>query len=108
MYCKLNYHLNQTHSLDLQNDSYQKNSATSTSNIFDDLPSLKLAEATEPQDELERFLSTERDLRVKDGLHWWVEHKHLYPRLHRMALDYLSIPGKFFFFCNRMLIDHIC
>ena len=30
---------------------------------------------------------------VTDALAWWYEHKNVYPRLHRMALDYLSIPG---------------
>jgi hAT family C-terminal dimerisation region len=49
------------------------------------------------EDELAKYLSTPRDLHVKDGLRWWYDRKHLYPRLHRMAMDYLSIPGKFFF-----------
>lgn len=31
---------------------------------------------------------------VKDPLKWWVDNKFLYPNLHCMALDYLSIPGK--------------
>jgi hypothetical protein len=26
-------------------------------------------------------------------LKWWMEHRHIYPNLHRMALDYLSVPG---------------
>lgn len=30
---------------------------------------------------------------VKDPLGWWVDNKHVYPKLHRMALDYLSIPA---------------
>ena len=106
MYHILNHYLNKTHSHNLKNDSCKKNT---TSNIFDDLPSLKPAKATELQDKLESFLSMEWDLNVKDGLRWWVERKHLYPQLHRMALDYLSIPGKllFFFVCNGMLIDYI-
>ena len=29
---------------------------------------------------------------------WWYEHKHIYPHLSRMAMDYLSIPGKYFLF----------
>ena len=67
-----------------------------STNIFDDLPSLQPAEAMELRDDLEWFLSTEWDLNVKDSLRWWIEHKHVYPRLYKMALDYLSIPGKFF------------
>lgn len=35
---------------------------------------------------------------VTDGLQWWSERKDLYPCLSRMALDYLSIPGTFYFF----------
>ena len=31
---------------------------------------------------------------VKDPLKWWVASRHTYPNLYRMALDYLSIPGK--------------
>jgi hypothetical protein len=31
---------------------------------------------------------------VKDPLKWWIANRHVYPKLHRMALDYLSIPGK--------------
>jgi hypothetical protein len=25
---------------------------------------------------------------------WWYEHKHIYPRLYCMALNYHTIPGK--------------
>ena len=31
---------------------------------------------------------------IKDPLKWWVDNKYVYLNLHRMALDYLSIPGK--------------
>ena len=68
--------------------------ASSSKNIFDNLPTLRSPEAMELHDKLDFYLSTKRDLDVKDGLRWWHEHKHLYPRLYRMALDYLSIPGK--------------
>jgi hypothetical protein len=82
----------------LQEDLGEKTlAAASSKNIFDDLPALKGPEttATELQDELANYLSTPRDLSVKDGLRWWYDRKHLYPRLHRMAMDYLSIPGRF-------------
>ena len=69
--------------------------SASSENIFDNLPALE-PEATVPQDELDTYLSTQRELDVKDGLRWWQEHKHLYPHLYRRALDYLSIPGYFF------------
>lgn len=66
-------------------------------NIFDKLPALQPPRIRELRDELERYLSTGRELHVKDGLLWWFERKHIYPRLYRMATDYLSIPGKFLF-----------
>lgn len=43
-----------THSLNLPNDP--------STNIFDDLPSLQPLKVTEPQDELDKFLSTEQNL----------------------------------------------
>jgi hypothetical protein len=74
----------------------------SPANIFDDLPALQdqTLENRGLHDELERFLSTERELGVKNGLVWWFERKHIYPRLYRMAMDYLSIPGKFIYARN--------
>jgi len=68
--------------------------ASSEANIFDDLPALRAPKATKMRDEFESYLSTNRDLQVDDGLVWWHERKHIYPRLYRMAMDYLSIPGK--------------
>ena len=35
---------------------------------------------------------------VKDPLKWWVANCHIYPNLHHMALDYLSIPGALFIY----------
>jgi hypothetical protein len=61
-------------------------------NMFDDLPTLAAPKATDLRDELDRFLSTDPEY-VKDVLMWWFERQHIYPRLSRMALDYLSIPG---------------
>ena len=71
--------------------------SSSTTNIFDDLPALRPTTAAY-RDELEKFLSTDRELNVQDGLLWWHERKHIYPRLSRMAMDYLSIPGNIFLF----------
>jgi hypothetical protein len=86
----------------IQNDNHsqletQKNTLKTTSsstNIFDDLPSLRPPTTATHRDELANYLSTERELHINDGLIWWHERKHIYPRLSRMALDYLSIPGK--------------
>ena len=65
-------------------------------NIFDNLLVLQAPNIRELMDELARYLSTGRDLHVKDGLLWWFERKHIYPTLYRMAMDYLSIPGTLF------------
>jgi len=62
-------------------------------NIFDNLPTLLAPKKSALQDDLDRFLSTDPE-EVTDVLLWWYEHKHIYPHLYRMALDYLSIPGK--------------
>lgn len=64
-----------------------------TSNIFDDLPSLSAPKPTELRDELDRYLSTDPE-HVTDVLLWWQEHRAMFPCLSRMALDYLTIPGK--------------
>jgi hypothetical protein len=45
-------------------------------------------------DELRLYLSSPPE-EVLHPLRWWYEKRLLYPRLHRMALDYLSIPGLF-------------
>ena len=59
-------------------------------------------------DELAMYLSTGRDLNVKDGLLWWFEHKHIYPSLYRMAIDYLSISGPFTYLFLMNLLTDIC
>jgi len=46
------------------------------------------------QDELETYLSADHDHKVDNVIQWWIDHKHTYPRLSRMARDYLTIPGK--------------
>jgi hypothetical protein len=61
-------------------------------NVFDNLPSLAPPKSTELRDKLARYLSTDPE-NVKDVLIWWHERKAMYPRLSRMALDYLTIPG---------------
>jgi hypothetical protein len=60
--------------------------------MFDDLPALLAPASTELSGELERYLSTDPE-HVTDVLAWWYERRAIYPRLHRMALDYLTIPG---------------
>jgi hypothetical protein len=68
--------------------------------MFDNLATLA-APKQELRDELEKYLSIDTE-RVSDVLLWWFEHKNVYPRLSRMALDYLSIPGEFFFLFHNL------
>jgi hypothetical protein len=73
---------------------FPKESSSGSKNIFDNLPALLAPKKSALRDDLDRFLSTDPE-DVTDALLWWYEHKHVYPHLYRMALDYLSIPGKF-------------
>ena len=65
-----------------------------STNTFDNLPALSAPRQEDLRDELDRYLSTDPE-EVADPLRWWFERKHMYPRLYRMALDYLSIPREF-------------
>jgi hypothetical protein len=73
------------------NTSMYQSKSVPSKNIFDNLPSLTTHQVSELYDELERYLGTDPE-DVQDVLLWWYEHKHIYPRLYRMALNYLSIP----------------
>ena len=79
-----------------------------STNIFDNLPALTPTQGKAIIDELRLYLSTEVE-NVTDALQWWYEKRKTYPRLHRMALDYLSIPGMLFscyFMCNLLTQLH--
>ena len=45
---------------------------------------------------LDRYLSTARVKDIDDPLSWWYENRGTYPRLWRMARDYLTIPGMWY------------
>jgi hAT family C-terminal dimerisation region len=62
-------------------------------NIFDLLPTLAAPPVTKHTDELKFYLDSDPE-NVSDPLRWWVSKQNVYPYLSRMALDYLSIPGK--------------
>lgn len=49
-------------------------------------------ETSSLKNELEAYLDAPR-VDTDDPLGWWSENRHLYPRLWRMARDYLTIPG---------------
>lgn len=48
--------------------------------------------------ELDHYLMSGRVKDVKDPLQWWFDNRGSYPRLSRMARDFLTIPGEFFSF----------
>jgi hypothetical protein len=75
----------------------QPESPISTSkNIFDNLPVFNSV-ATALFDEITRYLNTGPEhVKNEDLLIWWYEHRHVYPHLSRMALDYHTIPGMSF------------
>ena len=49
-------------------------------------------------DKLDRYISSGRIKGVKDPIRWWHENQASYPRLSRMAKDYLTIPGQYSLF----------
>jgi hypothetical protein len=65
--------------------------------------STKEAKRSELRDELDTYLSSDPEY-VDDVLVWWSERRRTFPRLSRMALDYLTLPGK----CYEPLIPAIC
>jgi hypothetical protein len=62
-------------------------------NIFDNIPALAKPKLSELRDELAAYLSTDPE-HVDNVLAWWFERRSVYPHLYRMALDYLTLPGK--------------
>ena len=76
---------------------------SSAKNIFDNLPALSTPPKSNLRDELDCYLSTDPE-HVTDALAWWYDKQHVYLHLHHMALDYLTIPGKFKFHLVYMLI----
>ena len=64
-------------------------------NIFDELPALSAPLKTD-HDKLDHYLSTDPE-HVTDAVAWWYKKQFVYPCLHCMALDYLTIPGDLFF-----------
>ncbi|KAJ2911793.1 hypothetical protein MD484_g8620, partial [Candolleomyces efflorescens] len=62
--------------------------------------------------ELDRYLATKTVKGVEDPLAWWYENRGSYPRLWRMARDYLTIPAtsvavERVFSQGRLIISHI-
>ena len=47
--------------------------------------------------ELDHYLKSARVKDVNDPLQWWHDNRGSYPRLSRMARDFLTIPGESFY-----------
>lgn len=63
--------------------------------MFDNMSFLSVPKKAAVVDELTRYLASPTEATL-DPLLWWIEKRAVYPHLARMALDYLSIPGKFY------------
>jgi hypothetical protein len=60
--------------------------------MFDDLDDISAPIEKKLKDEIKAYLNA--DLETHDNvLEWWRGRRKTYPRLSRMALDYLTIPG---------------
>jgi len=96
--------------------------------VFNKLPALALPKPADLGSEVDRYLSSDVK-HVTDPLAWWHARRSMYPQLSQMALDYLSIPGKFIsdrlidrfniftatsidverlFSRSRLLLSHVC
>jgi hypothetical protein len=72
--------------------------------MFYNLPDLA-AVSSDHWDELDHYLSMDAE-DIKDGILWWHDKHATFPHLSHMALDYLSIPGKWSsILC---LLDSLC
>ena len=79
--------------------------SSNSKNIFDNLPSLQAPKLSELFGKLDRYLST-GPKHVIDVLAWWYENREDYLCHHCMALDYLSIQGKFYYLDVGYIFDH--
>ena len=64
--------------------------------MFDNLPALAPPKAANLGSEIDHYLNSDVK-HVTDLLAWWHAQCGTYPQLSRMALNYLSIPGKSLF-----------
>lgn len=56
--------------------------------------------------EISRYLQAPSES-PENVLLWWIEHRKVYPRLSRMALDYLTVPGMYCTANNRVGITKV-
>jgi hypothetical protein len=80
-------------------------------NIFEDHPAFAAPKPADLRGELDRYLTADVE-QAPDVLAWWHERRNTYPRLSRMAIDYLSIPAtsvdvERVFSKGRILLSHL-
>jgi hAT family C-terminal dimerisation region len=80
--------------------------------MFDDMLDSPSTSTTASSVELTAYLASPVDPTVKDPVMWWWEHRFQYPRLSRMARDYLTIPPtsvdvERVFSKGRILLSHL-
>lgn len=67
-------------------------------------------EGIEELHELDEYLLQPIE-RVRDPVGWWWDHRLVYPKLSKMAFDYLSVPGTvltvFRGFSTHLIYDHL-
>jgi hypothetical protein len=85
--------------VDDSNTKHDPKSKTSDIGGFASFGDLSVTSAPHAS-EIQEYLSFPVD-NIKEPLKWWVDNKNVYPNLHRMALDYLSIPGKSYYFITQ-------
>jgi hypothetical protein len=64
------------------------------SNWLEDIP---IPEAIQDADELQEYLAQPPERTRVNPLRWWWDKHQTWPNLSRMALDYLCIPGMFYY-----------
>ncbi|KAJ3002262.1 hypothetical protein NUW54_g5941 [Trametes sanguinea] len=117
----------QTRSADSDSDSDSSGSSQSSKNktrdadapesdsgnIFDQIPDLFCGSKrrTSEVDELDAYLKAEPE-DITNPFQWWYRRRRVYPRLARMAMDYLSIPAtsvdvERVFSRGRLLLPHV-
>lgn len=76
-------------------DAEPATNESTAKNVFDTLPAYRETAMFGEFDDLTRYLGNMvEDVKNEDLLRWWYEHKHIYPHLYRMALDYHTVPCK--------------
>jgi hypothetical protein len=66
--------------------------------VDNDFGNISLGKTAVQRSEIDEYLALPVE-QVKDVLLWWYEKQHVFPKLSRMAHDYLSIPGECHFVC---------